>query len=739
MHVVLVSQCEKKAIHRTAKVLDAYAVRHGDRTWITPITRHGLRSLHGEIKRRATRQTAVACYVNEGSRRLRLLWTVGQKHAFRDDGSVAVASTSCSRGPSMEIMTAPVRLACLIAECAGLIHDFGKFGRIFQEKLSYKEPTSDAIRHEWISLQVLLGLLERKTWEQSWGDAILRMSDYYKHEHGFKGGLKSTESILAYLVMSHHRLPQAAAGNARDTIKRTSPGDEQYIRDASAHAENNFIDRPSPALLSRIDHLLDRIRDTLPGVTSPDGMRAITNLARMSLILADHHVSAIKMVAPSFPTDGANAPIAFANTVRQNGSRVFNQPLEWHLDNVGRESSAMVHRLMSFNPPGMSAEALDAVEMTASSQYEWQNTCAHALAQSQMKQRVPTLVFNTAGTGSGKTRMNLRAAAALRSNLKDGGRDPIRLTVAQNLRSLTLQTRDALCEHSGIPDDQVSCIIGSKIAAKLHAAGKTGSVTEQYEDDDENEIEDDFNFVGAVSDVPGWLQGFVEKRPILRPLTMSPVVVSTIDFLISAGEPHRQGNYGLANLRIMHSDLILDEVDAYDTKALLAVARLVTASATWGRNVIVSSATISKPVARVIFQAFSLGIRMRESLGDATSKNISTPSWRQAIIDDSLGPSVLKCTNDTDFASQFDSHIKSRNESLGVLKFRPAELQPVTRSPEGFLDAILQASLRMHARHAWDAPANKEGFDGKISFGLVRVANIGYVQTKVGILNLRQT
>jgi len=58
MHILLVSQCEKKAILRTAKVLDAYAVRHGDRTWVTPITRNGLDALYRELRSRGTRQTA---------------------------------------------------------------------------------------------------------------------------------------------------------------------------------------------------------------------------------------------------------------------------------------------------------------------------------------------------------------------------------------------------------------------------------------------------------------------------------------------------------------------------------------------------------------------------------------------------------------------------------------------------------------------------------------------------------
>lgn len=57
------------------------------------------------------------------------------------------------------------------------------------------------------------------------------------------------------------------------------------------------------------------------------------------------------------------------------------------------------------------------------------------------------------------------------------------------------------------------------------------------------------------------------------------LLVSTIDYLIAAGEPHKQGHHVKALLRLISSDLILDEIDGYDPKALIAVLRLVQPSA----------------------------------------------------------------------------------------------------------------------------------------------------------------
>ena len=38
MHVILICASEKRAIARTAAVLDAYALRIGDHTWQSPMT-----------------------------------------------------------------------------------------------------------------------------------------------------------------------------------------------------------------------------------------------------------------------------------------------------------------------------------------------------------------------------------------------------------------------------------------------------------------------------------------------------------------------------------------------------------------------------------------------------------------------------------------------------------------------------------------------------------------------------
>ena len=62
MNVLLVSQCNKRALVETRRILDQFAERKGDRTWQTAITQQGLTTLRKMLRKTAKRNTAVACH-----------------------------------------------------------------------------------------------------------------------------------------------------------------------------------------------------------------------------------------------------------------------------------------------------------------------------------------------------------------------------------------------------------------------------------------------------------------------------------------------------------------------------------------------------------------------------------------------------------------------------------------------------------------------------------------------------
>jgi len=94
MMVTFVSQCEKKALKKTRRVLDAFANRIGDNTWQTVITKEGLQAIHNLLKKTASKSTAVSCHWIRSRSRSELLWIVGKRHEFNEMGYVPVNYTN---------------------------------------------------------------------------------------------------------------------------------------------------------------------------------------------------------------------------------------------------------------------------------------------------------------------------------------------------------------------------------------------------------------------------------------------------------------------------------------------------------------------------------------------------------------------------------------------------------------------------------------------------------------------
>ena len=93
MMVTFVSQCEKKALSRTRRVLDAFADRIGDNTWQTVITQEGLLAVKKLLRKTATKNTAVSCHWIRSRARSELVWVVGNRNKFNSEGIVPVNTT----------------------------------------------------------------------------------------------------------------------------------------------------------------------------------------------------------------------------------------------------------------------------------------------------------------------------------------------------------------------------------------------------------------------------------------------------------------------------------------------------------------------------------------------------------------------------------------------------------------------------------------------------------------------
>lgn len=686
MHITLISACERRAVKRSRAILDSYAIRTGIRSWATPITLEGLRELRGLLKASATRQTAVACYRNEGRERMRLLWVVGSREPFGPDGHFPAGYTRRRSSPPRW-----VRVVSLLAHAGGLSHDVGKSGNFFADKLARAVagggPEADPVRHEWISMRLLQVNRRTGDWASAW-KSLARKAELSQIGGLEVAGIDGPDHALSFLIATHHRLFGPAGKGAA-----SEPSHESHVH----HPDRARELAPAGVVPEEILELLGRIQDRLSrsaGDRSPAYWRGAAILARAALILADHDVSA------RHPP--ANAPMCglFANT--KNGA--YSQPLGWHLRTVGARAADLAWRIANLRLPGLATESVEHILLPADdrSRFAWQNRAVATVAGLRERVEGGLLIFNIAGTGAGKTIANAKLACSV-------SRRP-RFAVALNLRTLTLQTGDAMADSLGLEADELAVVIGDRVVRRLHEAGKVDD-TAYAGTFDFDESTTEYDAVGGEMELPDWMQVLTARRPALRGVIGAPVLVSTIDYLINAGEPGRQGHHVSAMLRMVDSDLVLDEVDSYEPAALVAVLRLVQIAGLMGRSVICSSATLSQPVAEAVWRAFRSGIEMRCALEERL------PRFGVAIVDDRTAPTILD--QDADLPAQFAAHVKRLLDTPRTAA-RRAWIQPVSgRSAAAFHAAIAAAVERLHQAHAWNGPAGK-----RLSFGLVRVANI---------------
>lgn len=734
MVVIFVSLSEKKARLKTQKVLDLYADRIGNQTWKTNITKEGLIAVKSHLSKTATKNTSVACHLIHKAKNTELLWIVGNKSRFTCEGIVPIASTKNNiLHNDWENNDKYLELVKCIVAIAALFHDIGKASKGFQEVLKGIRK-SDKIRHEYISYLIFNKFISGKT-DEEWlnvfsQDSFLDLTKKISNDLKKNGVnlsrinfIPDLAKLISYLILSHHRRPFLYdEKNEKNYLNAKCDSLDifftKYLNENWGYlknTDNDYLNKFSKGIVfskTWIKEVIKWSRRLLNNLKLFDDAKdsdvffLIIMKSRLYLVLGDYYFSS-QVKNPKYNEKTLDL---FANTDKK--TKELKQYLEEHLIGVEKESLRLIYilnkTLNSF--PALSEIKALRKSSLKNSKYYWQDKVANKIKNisEDKKENCGFFCVNLASTGTGKTFANAKIINSITPSSRD-----LRFSIALGLRTLTLQTGDMYREKLHIDKTDLAVVIGSRDVEKLHELN-------EGEFDLEELSFDDIDYENIISD--NSLKTII-KSDKQNKMLCAPILISTIDHLMPASEVYVGGKWILPFIRILSSDLIIDEIDEFSDKDLICVSRLVHTAGLLGRRVIISSATITPSIAIGFYKSYIKGRKIFESYYGSNHNVIScfVDEFSSKVFDTKIDFEMIL------FRKKYDEFINNRiklirqsEKNNGIKrKGKILEFSP-TFSKEDVFSIILNSIEQLHNNNYVIDKNTKK----KISIGIVRFAHI---------------
>ena len=545
-----------------------------------------------------------------------------------------------------------------IVSLAALLHDIGKATVTFQAKLiSDKLIGLDVMRHERLSAALLFSLyyvmmekdligncddfgffstiaeLDPSKLKELINEAMSKESLKLAYSQTSQEAIQnlSSETFLNrddtnvtifnsifLLILSHHHMP---LHNSEDISEKGFIHERNAEKDVewfthTVFSDDEYVARVQQECRKLIKFDFSQVYKNVEAFTS-----AILYIARPALVLADQNISSQSINEPkTLKLKEESHNVAYANSyTTKDSTKHLAQPLTEHLLKVAASAEFycefMIKDLLSTTLPSLKTSPSHLTSYTDITKFKWQNA---ALDVTKTLKVAGNLVLINAETGFGKTRANAKASSALRNH------SGLRLTTLLGMNTLTKQTATEYINDMELGDS--ACAITGHEVTRYEinkTLSKSASQSEIAKHNEEAELHEKMCANGTESIVDAddiSISNYSKQnsyvlddrfkcsfKPKYNQILSTPLVVSTIDHIIECIQSGRSTATRLMQ-RIQTSDLIIDEIDSYSAKSLVAINKLVYLSGLFNRNVVVSSATLRPAAAKQLVETFNKGI-----------------------------------------------------------------------------------------------------------------------------------